>query len=65
VVTSVPETRVTEAELVAHCRGPIAGFKCPKDIELRAEELPKSGAGKILKRELRAPHWRDRDRGVS
>jgi len=29
----------------------------PRCIELRTEPLPKSAAGKILKRELREPHW--------
>jgi long-chain acyl-CoA synthetase len=53
----VPRVEVTEAELLAHCRGAIAGYKVPKRIELTAEPLPKSGAGKVLKRELRAPYW--------
>ena len=35
----------------------IADYKVPKRIELRTEPLPKSGAGKVLKRELRDPHW--------
>jgi long-chain acyl-CoA synthetase len=48
---------VTTEELVAHCRERIAGFKVPKHVELRTEPLPKSAAGKILKRELRDPHW--------
>jgi long-chain acyl-CoA synthetase len=48
---------VTADELVAHCRGRIARFKMPRHIELRIEPLPKSAAGKILKRELREPHW--------
>ena len=47
----------TPDELTAHCRGQIAGFKVPRCIELRTEPLPKSAAGKILKRELREPHW--------
>ena len=47
----------TPDELIAHCRGQIAGFKMPRCIELRTEPLPKSAAGKILKRELREPHW--------
>ena len=50
-----------EAELMAHCRTLIAGYKVPKRIEVRDEPLPKSGAGKILKRELRAPFWSGRD----
>ena len=49
--------QVAPDELVAHCRERIAGFKVPRCIELRAEPLPKSAAGKILKRELREPHW--------
>ena len=53
----VPRAPVTEAELLEHCRGAIAGYKVPKRIELRTEPLPKSGAGKVLKRELRAPFW--------
>jgi long-chain acyl-CoA synthetase len=48
---------VTDEELVAHCRQSIAGFKVPRSISLRREPLPKSGAGKILKREIRAPYW--------
>ena len=47
----------TPGELAAHCRQQIAGFKVPRRIELRTEPLPKSAAGKILKRDLREPHW--------
>jgi acyl-CoA synthetase (AMP-forming)/AMP-acid ligase II len=47
------------AELREHCRKFIAGYKVPKQIELRVEVLPKSGPGKILKRALRDPFWRD------
>jgi long-chain acyl-CoA synthetase len=53
----VPRQDVTPGELAAHCRKRIAGFKVPKCIELRTEPLPKSAAGKILKRDLREPHW--------
>ncbi len=52
-------------ELVAHCRAAIAGYKVPKVIEIRSEPLPKSGAGKVLKRELRAPFWEGRTVRVS
>src|SRR4051794_32812818 len=61
----VPRAPVTTDELIAHCRAAIAGYKVPKDVDLRAEPLPKSGAGKVLKRELRAPYWADRDAMVS
>jgi len=55
----------TPDELIAHCRERIAGFKVPRRIELRTEPLPKSAAGKILKRELRDPHWADQHARVA
>jgi long-chain acyl-CoA synthetase len=61
----VPRGDVTEAELVEHCRQQIAGYKVPKSISFQAGELPKSGPGKVLKRELRAPFWEGRDRAIN
>jgi long-chain acyl-CoA synthetase len=55
----------TADDLARHCRTELADYKVPKQIELRAEPLPKSGAGKVLKRELRAPHWAGRESMVS
>ena len=52
------------AAVVAHCRDLIAPYKCPRTVEVRTEALPKSGAGKIQKFELRAPFWEGRDRNV-
>jgi len=43
--------------LMAFCRERIAGYKVPRQIDLRYDPLPKSGPGKVLKRELRAPFW--------
>jgi long-chain acyl-CoA synthetase len=56
---------VTPDELVAHCRTQIAAFKVPRKIELRTDPLPKSAAGKVLKRDLRDPHWAGRQTKVS
>ena len=61
----VPRSVVDEAELLGHCSELIAGYKVPKRIELRTEPLPKSGAGKVLKRELRAPYWKGREAMVA
>jgi len=55
----------TESELIEHCRKYIAGYKCPRSIEFRTEPLPVSGAGKILKRELRKPYWEGRPSRVA
>jgi long-chain acyl-CoA synthetase len=56
---------VTPDELIAHCRGRIAGFKVPRCIEIRTEPLPKSAAGKVLKRNLREPLWAGQQAQVS
>ncbi|HEX9546959.1 MAG TPA: AMP-binding protein, partial [Acidimicrobiales bacterium] len=61
----VPRGLVTVEDLVAHCRDRIAGYKVPKAIDLRDEALPKSAAGKILKRELRRPYWEGRDSNIA
>jgi long-chain acyl-CoA synthetase len=50
--------------LRSHARQYIAGYKCPRSMELRSE-LPLSGAGKVLKKVLREPYWMNRSREVS
>ena len=42
----------------------IAGYKCPRTVDFRTEPMPLSGAGKVLKRELREPYWEARVRQV-
>jgi long-chain acyl-CoA synthetase len=54
-----------EAALIMHCKALIAGFKCPHSISFQSEPLPLSGAGKILKTELRKPFWGDGQRNVN
>jgi long-chain acyl-CoA synthetase len=55
---------VTAEQLREHCKSLIAGYKCPRSVEF-VEALPLSGAGKVLKRTLREPFWRGRERRVS
>ncbi len=52
-------------EIIDFCKERIAGYKVPKGIDLRSDALPKSGPGKVLKRELRAPYWEGKDRAVN
>lgn len=61
----VPRHEVSAEELIAHCRKTLAGYKVPRGIDFQNDELPKSGPGKILKRELRAPYWDDKSRGIN
>lgn len=55
----------TEDEVIAHCKSLIAGFKCPRSVSFQTEPLPLSGAGKILKTELRKPFWPQGERSVN
>ncbi|MDO6459290.1 AMP-binding protein [Granulosicoccaceae sp. 1_MG-2023] len=43
---------LTEADIHAHCKENLTGYKCPRYVEF-ADELPKTNVGKILRRELR------------
>jgi len=56
---------VAEQDLISHCREQIAGYKLPKGITFRDEPLPLSGAGKVLKTELRKPFWEGQDRQIN
>jgi len=60
-----PGQNLAADELIAFCRGYLAGFKIPKKIEFSTSELPKSGSGKILKKNLRERFWAGRGRAVS
>ena len=55
-VVPEPGATIDVEGLSAHCRNHLAGYKKPRSIEV-VEALPKSGAGKILKRELRDRYW--------
>jgi acyl-CoA synthetase (AMP-forming)/AMP-acid ligase II len=54
----------TEAELIDHCRGLLAHFKCPTSVEVR-EALPRTATGKLQKFKLREPYWAGRDRRIN
>jgi fatty-acyl-CoA synthase len=51
-VVSSGEGELGEAELIAHCREHLAGYKKPSAIVV-VEELPRNAGGKVLKRILR------------
>jgi len=56
---------VTEQALIDHCHEWIAGYKCPRSVEFVTDPLPLSGAGKILKTELRQPYWAGKEKQVN
>jgi long-chain acyl-CoA synthetase len=55
IVVAQAGTEIDIDALLSHCRTALAGYECPKTVEVRPEPLPRSGAGKILKTELREP----------
>jgi acyl-CoA synthetase (AMP-forming)/AMP-acid ligase II len=46
--------------LIEFCRARLAHYKCPSSVEF-FESLPKTGTGKILKRDLRKKYWQGRE----
>ena len=50
-------------ELIAWCKEKLAGYKCPRSVEI-TEELPRNPTGKLLKKDLRKPYWENRDRAI-
>ncbi|MEM6701940.1 MAG: AMP-binding protein [Acidobacteriota bacterium] len=62
-VVPIPGESLTVDEVAAFAREHLASYKVPRSIEF-IDELPKTGSGKILKRELREPYWKDQQTNV-
>jgi len=52
IVVVRKDEKLTDAEIIAHCRQYLTGYKTPRHVEFR-ESLPRTPIGKILRRELR------------
>lgn len=65
VVVPREGNEIDKEQLIEFCRERIATYKVPKGVDVQLEPLPKPGPGKVLKRELRAPHWEGQDRSVN
>ena len=59
VVLKPGETATTE-EILEFCKGKLATYKLPTEVEFK-EELPKTNVGKVLKKDLRAEELAKRD----
>jgi fatty-acyl-CoA synthase len=55
-----PEAQLTEAELLEFSRSHLAHYKCPRAVDF-VESLPKTGTGKILKKDLRKKYWQGQE----
>ena len=58
------DSSVSEDEIIAYSREKIAGFKCPKTIKF-INEIPRNPTGKVLRKDLREPYWKGKQRNVS
>lgn len=58
-----PEQSLSEDEMIDYCRDKLAGYKIPRQLQIM-EALPRNPSGKILKKELRAPHWKGKERNI-
>jgi acyl-CoA synthetase (AMP-forming)/AMP-acid ligase II len=54
---------VSPEELIAWCKDKLAGYKCPRSVDIM-EVLPRNPTGKLLKKDLRKPYWENRDRAI-
>ena len=54
---------VTNDDILSFLEGRLASYKKPREFEF-IDQLPTSAMGKVLKTELRAPYWKDRERKV-
>jgi fatty-acyl-CoA synthase len=55
---------LAEADVIAHCRTKLAGYKCPKNVEIR-ESLARTATGKLQKFKLREPYWAGQQKQVN
>ena len=60
LVVLKPGAEASENELIEFCRARLAHYKCPHSVEFR-DSLPKTGTGKILKKDLRKKYWQGRE----
>jgi fatty-acyl-CoA synthase/long-chain acyl-CoA synthetase len=58
-VVRSPGSSLAAEEITAFGRENLAGYKVPRSVDFAAE-LPRTGSGKVLKRQLRAPFWAGR-----
>ena len=58
-----PGAKASAGEIIEFMRSRLAHYKCPKSIDF-LEAIPRNPTGKILKRVLREPYWRDQERRI-
>ncbi len=58
-----PGAQESAESIIAYMRERLAHYKCPRSIDF-VDAIPRNPSGKILKRLLREPYWKGRDRHI-
>jgi acyl-CoA synthetase (AMP-forming)/AMP-acid ligase II len=64
LVVAKPDTTLIEKDIIEYTRIHIARFKCPKSVDI-VDSIPRNPSGKILKKQLREPYWKEHNRRIS
>jgi acyl-CoA synthetase (AMP-forming)/AMP-acid ligase II len=63
VVELKPGSTTEAEELIAFCKDKLGSVKSPKSVDF-VKTLPRSPVGKVLKKDLREPYWRNAGRSI-
>lgn len=63
IIVPKPGERPSPDSIIAWARERIAAYKCPKSVDY-IDEMPRNPSGKILRKDLREPYWKDQTRRV-
>jgi long-chain acyl-CoA synthetase len=64
VVVLKSAQQAAAADIIAYGKEHLAGYKCPTSVDF-IPALPRNPSGKVLKKDLRAPYWAGRARGIN
>jgi len=60
VVLLKDDAEATEEEIISFCKDRLAGYKRPRSVDF-VEDFPRTATGKILKRLIKEPYWKDQE----
>ncbi|MEW6665726.1 MAG: long-chain-fatty-acid--CoA ligase [Thermodesulfobacteriota bacterium] len=58
-----PGTEIAEEDMIVFCKRHLTHYKAPKSVDF-LDALPKTGSGKLYKKGLRDPYWKDQSKKV-
>lgn len=64
MIVPKPDNKPTDKDIMEHCSKSLAGYKLPKYVEF-IDSIPRNLSGKVLKKDLREPYWKGKDRKIN